>query len=112
MAAIELMGRGFSTWEPHVNSSQVLRTLVLLTGLVTVTGSSSPIHLHSAAMLVARQAIIHISAVNPGLVISTLSFDLLHSKNASERSGCLKLMAMFFGKVISTFFLKKENLTK
>ncbi|KAL2911240.1 hypothetical protein HK105_209296 [Polyrhizophydium stewartii] len=41
LIAIELMGRGFATWEPHINGANVLRCLVGLTGLVAVVSTTS-----------------------------------------------------------------------
>ena len=96
MIAVELLGKGFHTWEPHINGSATLRYLVSLTGLISANST-----LTSSIMIAARQSIINIASTNPALVISTLSFDLAHSKTSLERAGSLKLMGMFFGKVYS-----------
>ncbi|RKO84060.1 hypothetical protein BDK51DRAFT_4096, partial [Blyttiomyces helicus] len=45
-----------------------------------------------------RQSIVQIASVNPALFISTLTFDLIHSKGAAERAGCLKLLGLFISK--------------
>jgi hypothetical protein len=110
--AIEILGSGFSVWEPHVNGANVLRKIIYLTGLVAgappiITGSpENPSLINStsirpATMVAARRSIDLITDCNPGLVISTLNFDLIHSKSHSERSGCLKLMTGFFSKVFN-----------
>ena len=39
--AIELIGRGFTTWEPHINGTAIVRTLISSTGLAATTGNSS-----------------------------------------------------------------------
>lgn len=111
--AIEILGAGFSVWEPHINGANTLRKLIFLTGLVAgappiLTGNPErPTQIHSttirpAMMVAARRSIDLITDCNPGLVISTLNFDLIHSKSYSERSGCLKLMTGFFSKVVQS----------
>ena len=104
------MGVGFPVWEPHINAANVLRKLIFLTGLVAgappiIAGNSetqSQINsttIRPAMMIAARRSIDIITDHNPGLVISTINFDLIHSKSQAERSGCLKLMTGFFSKV-------------
>jgi hypothetical protein len=108
--AIEILGAGFAAWEPHINGANVLRKLIFLTGMIAgappvIAGNAeSPIQISStsirpATMIAARRAIDLITDCNPALVISTLNFDLTHSKSYAERSGCLKLMTGFFSKV-------------
>ncbi|KAJ3159142.1 hypothetical protein HDU86_002044 [Geranomyces michiganensis] len=129
--AIELLGSGFSLWEPHINSTAVLRTLIAFSGLATpppASATSSSLNANNsnisgggggsapppngppppiaaaaaaaspAVMIVSRQAIVQIASCNPALFISTLTMDLMHSKNASERAGSLKLLGMFIAK--------------
>ncbi|KAJ3141085.1 WD repeat-containing protein 7 [Geranomyces variabilis] len=114
--AIELLGSGFPLWEPHINGTAVLRTLIAFSGLATPpaaltttngSGASSqqqnvPPPIAAAAspavMIVSRQAIVQIASCNPALFISTLTMDLMHSKSASERAGSLKLLGMFIAK--------------
>ncbi|KAJ3065390.1 hypothetical protein HDU98_011256 [Podochytrium sp. JEL0797] len=121
MMAVELLGRGFQTWEPHVNAANVLRSIITTTGLqapsAPAAASSSPATpskdaaTHAVAMasgpgstpspalvMVSRQAVVQIASVNPGLFISTLTFDFVHSKNVAERVGGLKLLGMFIAK--------------
>ena len=141
--AVELMGRGFGTWEPHVNAALVLRTLIQLTGLAPPTrggpqpsgmGSmgalASPVsgvprdpasatasptrgdpppptavkqqQLTPTLIMLARQAIVQIASVNTPLFVSTLTFDLMHSRVVGERAGWLKLLGMFIAKVCFT----------
>ncbi|KAJ3270411.1 hypothetical protein HK104_004935 [Borealophlyctis nickersoniae] len=121
IAAIELMGRGFSSWEPHINSSAILRQLISATGLGTPTpappsaGSSpstppnhgtqttqqqqqQPSVLTPAMIVMARQAIVQIASVNTSLFVGTVTFDLMHSRSAGERASGLKLLGMFIAK--------------
>ena len=106
-AAVELLGRAFPLWQAHLNGAAIIRHLVSLTGLIVNNAPQTPTSpfasvqksLTPAIMIGARQAITCIASSNSGLVISTLSFDLLHAKTDGERSGCLKLIGMFFGKV-------------
>ncbi len=106
-ASIEILGRAFPLWEAYLNGAGVIRRLVGLTGLVVSNLPQTPAlplpssqhALTPAIMLAARQAITALASSNAGLVISTLSFDLIQAKTDGERSGCLKLIGMFFGKV-------------
>ncbi|KAJ3239674.1 hypothetical protein HDU78_002718 [Chytriomyces hyalinus] len=110
MLAVELLGRGFKTWEPHVNASNVLRSIISTTGLQspsTPSGAPSPSSkdghggsqpLGNALVMVSRQAVVQIASINPGLFISTVTFDFVHSKIAAERVGGLKLLGMFIAK--------------
>jgi hypothetical protein len=112
--AIEILGAGFGAWEPHINGANLLRKLIFLTGLIAgappvITGNpESPTQIRSTSirpvtMVAARRSIDLITDFNPGLVISTLNFDLIHLKSHAERSGCLKLMTIFFSKVRNSF---------
>ncbi|KAI8919270.1 hypothetical protein DFJ77DRAFT_427879 [Powellomyces hirtus] len=109
IAAVELLGSGFPLWEPHINGTAVLRTLIAFSGLATpnLPGSAGsapppnapPVPTASPAVMVAsRQAIVQIASCNAALFISTLTMDLMHSKSASERAGSLKLLGMFIAK--------------
>ncbi|KAL5036344.1 hypothetical protein BDV3_005042 [Batrachochytrium dendrobatidis] len=142
LTAMELIGRAFAIWEPHINGASVLRYLVSQTGLVAIPssiqattpsggpmsitvipagfsqsggsavpspgtslspslqvfGQSQPPSITPAIMLMARQAIVNIASINAGLFISTLTFDLVHARLASERTSGLKLLGMFITK--------------
>ncbi|TPX62514.1 hypothetical protein PhCBS80983_g00232 [Powellomyces hirtus] len=109
IAAVELLGSGFPLWEPHINGTAVLRTLIAFSGLATpnLPGSAGsapppnapPVPTASPAVMVAsRLAIVQIASCNAALFISTLTMDLMHSKSASERAGSLKLLGMFIAK--------------
>ncbi|KND01153.1 uncharacterized protein SPPG_04244 [Spizellomyces punctatus DAOM BR117] len=104
VAAVELLGSGFAIWEPHINGTSLLRTLINFSGLTTSTqsasgGAGSPTASPNPALImVARQALVQIATINSALFISTLTFDLMHSKSATERAGSLKLLGMFIAK--------------
>ena len=154
LIAIELIGKGFSVWEPHVNGTSILRTLVTFTGLVnsaagashtqanagasggasvqatsesvsspgisstvaaTVAASGVSTHhpiqpvialvtLTPALMVMARQALMNIATSHPALFISTLTFDLVHTKNTSDRGGELKLLGLFISRKPAILF--------
>jgi len=56
-------------------------------------------HTSSSAMsLMARQALIQIATHNTPLFITTLTFDLVHSKNIYERQSGLQLLSLFINK--------------
>ncbi|KAJ3415261.1 hypothetical protein HDV05_005271 [Chytridiales sp. JEL 0842] len=111
IVGIELISRGFTTWEPHINGSAVLRTVIQATGLSsTNTGSSSTspskdggsgvsgVTASPALMNTARQAIVQIASHNVGLFITTITLDFAHGKTPGERIGSLKLLGMFISK--------------
>ncbi|ORX46362.1 hypothetical protein BCR36DRAFT_585180 [Piromyces finnis] len=52
----------------------------------------------SAMNLTARQALIQIATYNTPLFITTLTFDLVHSKNIYERQSGLQLLSLFINK--------------
>jgi len=54
---------------------------------------------NSAMTLMARQAIIQIATYNTPLFITTLTFDLVHSKKVYERQAELQLLSLFINKV-------------
>jgi WD40 repeat protein len=53
---------------------------------------------NSAMTLMARQAIIQIATYNTPLFITTLTFDLVHSKKVYERQAELQLLSLFINK--------------
>ncbi|KAJ3043809.1 hypothetical protein HDV00_004217 [Rhizophlyctis rosea] len=161
--AVELIGRGFATWEPHVNAALVLRTLIQLTGLAPPTkgapppasnvpssasGTASPItggmakdggasaspsptrgeipsgaggataspakqqQLTPTLIMLARQAIVQIATINTALFVSTLTFDLVHSRSAAERAGWLKLLGMFIAKKPTILYSQLSKLVE
>ncbi|KAI9340413.1 hypothetical protein DFJ73DRAFT_845096 [Zopfochytrium polystomum] len=104
---IELISRGFATWEPHLNSSAIVRTIIASTGLSTPSGRDGtgdagnpgpPGPMNLGLMQVARQAVVQIASLNPGLFISTITLDVAHAKSPSDRIGALKLLGMFISK--------------
>ncbi|KAI9204248.1 uncharacterized protein BJ171DRAFT_506741 [Polychytrium aggregatum] len=186
IAAVEIIGHGFTTWEPHINGSAVLRGIIALTGLgiapapspvssgavqstlvvpggsivrsgsskslsastslktTLAGGNSSSTNIPSPSgpssqpqpqpqqqqqqsqpqaqlqsqpqsqpqpqapptplMVIARQAIIQIASANTPLFISTVTFDLVHSKSIEERSAGLKLLGMFIARKPSILY--------
>jgi hypothetical protein len=98
LLSIELIGFGFKTWEPHLNGPSVIRLLVNLTGLKGQQPSGIP-YLSPPNMLMARQSLMQIATVNTGLFVSTISFDLVHSKEVLEKVAGLKLLGLFITRV-------------
>jgi hypothetical protein len=99
LLAIELLGFGFKSWEPHLNCPSILRTLVNLAGLKVQHGAA--LFMVPPNMMMARQSLMQIAAINTGLFVSTISFDLLHTKDVWEKVGGLKLLGLFISKVIT-----------
>jgi hypothetical protein len=98
LLAIELIGLGFKSWEPHLNGPLVIRTLVNLTGLRGQQPTNIPF-LSPPNMLMARQSLMQIACINTGLFISTIAFDLIHSKQVLEKVAGLKLFGLFITRV-------------
>ncbi|KAJ3322647.1 hypothetical protein HDV06_002861 [Boothiomyces sp. JEL0866] len=98
LLAIEIIGSGFQSWEPHLNGSSVIRCLVQLTGLTGQQNVQGAPLITPPSMIMARQALLSIANYNTGLFISTLTFDLLHAKDIWERVGGLKLLGLFIAK--------------
>ncbi|GET66980.1 WD40 repeat-like protein [Rhizophagus irregularis] len=90
LAALELCGRGFSTWEPHFDAVAVLKTLFTF-AIETDTNAAT-------IRAMAQKAIFQISTVNTPLCISTLTHDTNDSKKPTEKSGFLKLISIFIRK--------------
>ncbi|KAI9328858.1 hypothetical protein BDR26DRAFT_939723 [Obelidium mucronatum] len=108
MLAVELLSRGFRSWEPHVNAAAVLRAIILTTGLQSPStssgtpskdgsggGNSAP---NPALVMTSRHAVVQIATINPALFITTITYDFVHSKVVAERVGGLKLLGMFIAK--------------
>lgn len=87
--AIDMIGSGFAIWEPHFNCASILRTLAFLSG---ANGG------HNGT--VSKQALMAIACLNPGLFISTFSFDLIHCKDIPDKVGSLQVLASFLSKVL------------
>ncbi|KAJ3307604.1 hypothetical protein HDU76_004502, partial [Blyttiomyces sp. JEL0837] len=98
--AIELLAKGFSVWEPYINNSAVLRSIISSTNIsaTTPTKEGSAPSSSSTLASAARQAIVQIATVNPSLFLNTVTFDIGHAKTAAERLGALKLLGMFISK--------------
>jgi hypothetical protein len=98
LLAIELIGFGFKNWEPHLNGASTIRSLSQLTGLKGQQHTGAVIT--PPNMMMARQALISIASINPGLFVSTLSIDLIHSKDIFDKVGALKLLGLFITRVL------------
>ncbi|KAI8801576.1 hypothetical protein BJ742DRAFT_684998 [Cladochytrium replicatum] len=123
LAAMELIGRAFSTLEPHMNGQQIIRMMVGMTGLWgqppaptqgSTSGQSTPTlqstansipgalagiaNVSQSVMLMARNVVVQIAIANPSLFVTTECFDLMHAKTPGERLGSLKLLGMFIAK--------------
>ncbi|KAL7745887.1 hypothetical protein RI367_008804, partial [Sorochytrium milnesiophthora] len=83
LAACELLGKGFKTWEPYINGSAVVRSLISYTMQNTA----------SQFVVMAKQALYHISTSNVALLVQTVTFDLVHSRGLAEKSGLMKLVS-------------------
>ncbi|ORX92472.1 WD40 repeat-like protein [Basidiobolus meristosporus CBS 931.73] len=101
LAAIELISRGFSTWEPHLNGSAVLRTLI------TLLYDPSP----TASRLI-KVSILRIATANPKLFTSTMITDLLQLKEAKDRNSYLKLISLAVNKKPHILLLYIPRLTE
>lgn len=121
VAALELLGRGFTTWEPHISATSLIRYLEQLAGfLPTATaisptpgpvGVASPISSPGAGQQqppsvqqMARQAILSIATSSTAVFVQTLVLDLTHAKTAEERKGCLRLISVFIHKKPSVLY--------
>ena len=92
--AIDVFGHGFHIWEPYINGQGMVRLLISQSGLVHEE-SIKNLKVVSAA----RKALANIAAVSASLLISTLSFDIIHSKNLSQGVACLNLIVNLVSKV-------------
>ncbi|KAI9021088.1 hypothetical protein DFJ74DRAFT_112744 [Hyaloraphidium curvatum] len=105
VTALELLGRGFSAWEPHISATSLIRFLEQLAGfLPPATGSPSsasavPAPSQPAAVQqMARQAILSIATSSTAVFVQTLVLDLTHAKTVEERKGSLRLLSVFVHK--------------
>jgi hypothetical protein len=76
----------------------MLRLLTNLTGLSTVAPN---VITRPPVMMISRQTLLSIATSNSGLFISTLLFDVQHSKQLNERVSSLKLLGHLIVKVVS-----------
>jgi hypothetical protein len=106
VAALELLGRGFSTWEPHISAVSLIRYLEQLAGFLpallgspAATPTSAPVAVQPPSVQqMARQAILSIATSSTAVFVQTLVLDLTHAKTAEERKGCLRLISVFVHK--------------
>ncbi|RIB08802.1 hypothetical protein C2G38_1982301 [Gigaspora rosea] len=89
LAALELCGKGFSTWEPYI----LLAVVKTILGLAIDSDSNV-----AALKAMAQKAIFQIASVNTPLCISTLTYDTNNSKKPAEKNGFLKLISLFIRK--------------
>lgn len=90
LAALELCGKGFSTWEPYFDAVAVVKTIL---GLAIDSDTNV-----AALKAMAQKAIFQIASVNTPLCISTLTYDTNNSKKPAEKNGFLKLISLFIRK--------------
>jgi hypothetical protein len=94
VSCVDVLGRGFSTWEAHLNGPQILRQLQSYANFLPVESEPMPVPLQSAS----RQAILRIATANTPLFVQFLSLDLMHAKSVEERRCTLKMLDVFINK--------------
>jgi hypothetical protein len=92
--AVELCSRGFPVWQHYTDAVELVR---LLFALATGKNARTPADVRSAA----RQAALQVAAVNSPLFITTLSSDVLHTREPAQRNATLRLVAFMVRKVRS-----------
>ncbi|KAJ1569189.1 Rabconnectin-3B, isoform A, partial [Nowakowskiella sp. JEL0078] len=95
--AIELIGAGFHSWQPHLNFQHSLKQLLAFTGLATLPSSakanlllqSAPVsEVTPTVMMTARQTIITIAEINPLMFVVAVANELVNGKNSvADRIG-------------------------
>lgn len=81
--AIELVSKGFTTWQAYVDPMEMLRRLFFLATQHKESGANV------AAQ--ARLAVLHVASSNAPLFMSTLSMDILDAKSVQGRTAIMKL---------------------
>ncbi|KAJ1904841.1 hypothetical protein IWQ60_012386 [Tieghemiomyces parasiticus] len=81
--ATEVVSRGFTTWSPYLDGTQLVRTLVLPRACTTASDADE---------LQARSALLRVTALAPALVASALNLDLLVTGNLQDRRAALRVL--------------------
>jgi WD40 repeat protein len=89
LSCVEILGRGFNNWEPHLNGTNIIRQLLTMTYQVSKNRAMS---------VMARQALLLISSSKMSLIVNTMMFDLVHSKVIEEKIGMMKVLGWFINK--------------
>lgn len=104
VAALELLGRGFTAWEPHISATGLIRYVEQIAGFLPMipgsgdAGGSAPPQQPASVQQMARQAILSIATSSTPVFVQTLVLDLTHAKSPDERRGCLRLVSVFVSK--------------
>ncbi|KAJ1500205.1 hypothetical protein HMI54_011024 [Coelomomyces lativittatus] len=83
LSSIELLGHGFVTWQPHLNTHQLVRTLVQL----SIAVSNSPVAIK------AKEALLLLGRTQVNLLVQTMVHDLDHGKASTDKILILKCLS-------------------
>ena len=89
-SAIDLIGRGFTVWEPYLNISQVLLRLLELCNdsekLIASMSFGLPLTPEADSCRTARHALVQIATSRPPLFISTLACEIARYNNMQQNA--------------------------
>ena len=92
--SLELLIRGFSTFQNYLDAVQVLRSVFRLATAVNIS---------NVLRNLARQTILSVASVNAPLFMTVLSFDAMQADaDPEERAATMKLIAFMVRKVSAT----------
>ncbi|KAG7088816.1 hypothetical protein E1B28_012775 [Marasmius oreades] len=91
--AVDLCSRGFHVWQHHIDALEILRSLI---SLATSTKKEAISAQNPGAQ--ARSAILHISATNTTLFMTTLGLDILNPVDTEHRKSVLQILAFLIRK--------------
>ncbi|RUS32643.1 hypothetical protein BC938DRAFT_474774 [Jimgerdemannia flammicorona] len=108
IAAMELLARGFATWEPYLKTSELLRTLFAYatsepaefpvsgssSGLLSSSNTNSSGTTSAQVTRQARNSIFQIATANTPLFVSTMTFDLMNAKKPADRTAILRVISL------------------
>jgi hypothetical protein len=100
-AAIELIGKGFSVWEKHLDATSIVKQLMLLAAPASVSSSGGNVITTQETVIakISKATLLYVMESNPGVVMQTLLFELFYAKQVSDRIAILRVLSFFLNMV-------------
>lgn len=106
--SLELLTRGFSTFQSYFDAVRVLRSIFRLAAATQPAGA-----IQNPMRSLARQAILSVASVNAPLFLTVLSFDAMQAQaDPEERAATMKLIAFMVRKVSGNHKISESQMLK
>jgi hypothetical protein len=100
-AAIEVIGKGFSIWEKHLDATSIVKQLMLLAAPASLSSNGGNVVNTQESMIakISRATLLYVMESNPAVVMQTLLFELFYAKQITDRIAILGVLSFFLNMV-------------